>query len=237
MADLEGAYPHPKGDVAEKDRARALKRRRRLKPGQLELIYGKAGKRLKVQLYDAEGKMSGDAYRQLTRLLYSPSEGYLGKDPWIAYHPRLFAVLYFIGQHFDKPVEVISAFRAPKTARAKASSNHARGRAVDIRIKDVPRRRLLSYVDRSFQGVGVGWYPNSTFVHVDVRKTSYFWTDFSGPGQRQRMRKRKPAKRARWGSDPVEKTVHLSPEDLYKDRSRRKRRRRGRRRTRKRRGR
>jgi len=34
--------------------------------------------------------------------------------------------------------------------------------------------------------VGVGVYPASQFVHVDVRPRSYFWVDYSGPHMRNR---------------------------------------------------
>jgi hypothetical protein len=35
-----------------------------------------------------------------------------------------------------------------------------------------------------FKNVGVGYYPNSSFVHLDVRRgSSAFWIDYSGPGQ------------------------------------------------------
>jgi hypothetical protein len=36
--------------------------------------------------------------------------------------------------------------------------------------------------------VGVGVYPTSQFVHVDVRPRSYFWVDFSGPRMKNRER-------------------------------------------------
>src|SRR5262249_52889029 len=36
--------------------------------------------------------------------------------------------------------------------------------------------------------VGVGLYPASGFVHIDVRDRSYFWIDASGPGKRNRER-------------------------------------------------
>jgi hypothetical protein len=36
--------------------------------------------------------------------------------------------------------------------------------------------------------VGVGIYPTSGFVHVDVRDRSYFWVDSSAPGRRNRER-------------------------------------------------
>ncbi|MFK5065634.1 hypothetical protein, partial [Klebsiella pneumoniae] len=35
---------------------------------------------------------------------------------------------------------------------------------------------------------GVGVYPASGFVHVDVRERSYFWLDSSAPGKRNRER-------------------------------------------------
>ena len=44
---------------------------------------------------------------------------------------------------------------------------------------------LRDYLRRNFQKVGVGYYPNSSFVHLDVRKDrSAFWIDYSGPGER-----------------------------------------------------
>jgi hypothetical protein len=32
--------------------------------------------------------------------------------------------------------------------------------------------------------VGVGYYPNSSFVHVDVRSQNTQWVDRSSPGER-----------------------------------------------------
>jgi hypothetical protein len=44
----------------------------------------------------------------------------------------------------------------------------------------------------------VGEYPNSGFVHVDIRARSYFWVDSSQPGGRSRERqvRRSEAQRA-----------------------------------------
>jgi hypothetical protein len=36
--------------------------------------------------------------------------------------------------------------------------------------------------------VGVGVYPTSQFVHVDIRPRSYFWVDYSGPRMKNRER-------------------------------------------------
>lgn len=213
-ADLEGVYPLPTGKPATEAQIKRA-RKQRIKPGELVLSYPKAGRQLRVQLYREDGRMDRRAYMELSRLLYSPTESHLGADPWVAYHPRLFAMLYFVGQHFDRPVEVVSAFRVREPG-SRRSSNHNKGRAVDIVVRDVSRRKLLHYLDGSFRKAGVGWYPRSTFLHLDVRQANYYWTDFSGPGQRQRNRERKPGKKARPGTDPTEHTVHLKPRDLYK---------------------
>jgi hypothetical protein len=47
----------------------------------------------------------------------------------------------------------------------------------------VDDRDLFELLRRSFADIGVGYYPNSTFVHLDVRERSTLWVDYSGPGQ------------------------------------------------------
>ena len=59
---------------------------------------------------------------------------------------------------------------------------------MDIVAPGVPNRRLARFA-RAQGFVGVGEYPRSGFVHVDVRERSYFWVDSSGPGQRSRERR------------------------------------------------
>jgi hypothetical protein len=162
-------------------------------PGSLILLYPKAQVTLKVQLYDEVGRMRPEAYQELSRALYDP---------------RLFALLYRVSHYFGEPIEVVSAFRYPH-AKGDVDSKHARGRAVDIAVKGVSKRKLLAFLDSTFDNVGVGFYPNNEFVHLDVRGSPYYWTDPSGPGQRKRERERAPSQRARRGSDPTCKTVHL----------------------------
>lgn len=96
---------------------------------------------------------------------------------------RLLAVLAGAARQFRKnEVYVISAYRAPKyqlMLRKKGrevakSSQHTDGNAIDFRIPGVPLRRLRTYVQRFHPG-GVGYYPQSQFVHADTgpRRT---WT-------------------------------------------------------------
>jgi len=66
-------------------------------------------------------------------------------------------------------------------------SNHGKGRAVDMVVPGVPDEEVARYA-RETGFVGVGVYPTSQFVHVDVRPRSYFWVDFSGPHMKNRER-------------------------------------------------
>ena len=60
-----------------------------------------------------------------------------------------------------------------------------KGLACDFRVDGVKATELRDYLRKNFEKIGVGYYPNSTFVHLDVRKErSAFWIDYSGPGER-----------------------------------------------------
>ena len=97
--------------------------------------------------------------------------------------PRLVTLIAQVSDHFGgRPIEIISGFR-PKTAKQYTPhSNHNVGKAMDMRIVGVPNEVLRDYC-RTFKQTGVGYYPNSLFVHFDVRKTSTFWIDLSKPGE------------------------------------------------------
>jgi uncharacterized protein YcbK (DUF882 family) len=98
--------------------------------------------------------------------------------------PRLPHLLYQTGRHFPgHRLEVISGYRNPKVAR-NPRSPHKQGLACDFRVAGVSNATLRDYLRRTFNRVGVGFYPNSFFVHLDVRKgPSAFWIDYSGPGE------------------------------------------------------
>lgn len=106
-------------------------------------------------------------------------------------HPmnaHLLELLYKTAHHFgDREVSVVAGYRAPKVARKKGNprSPHKRGVACDFRIAGVDNETLRDYLRSAFSGVGVGFYPNSGFVHLDVgRRQNAFWIDYSGPGER-----------------------------------------------------
>ncbi len=110
--------------------------------------------------------------------------------------PRLAQLLYQTGRHFERRLLVVAGYRAPKIAREKGNpkSPHKSGLACDFRVDGISNEELRDWVRAHFNKVGVGYYPNSGFVHLDVgRKRSAFWVDLSGPGER-----------ARYAEDPEE---------------------------------
>ena len=91
--------------------------------------------------------------------------------------PKLLDLLFKLrtGLGSQEPFQVISGYRSPQTnARLHEQSNgvathslHMKGMAIDIRLGS---RSLsdLHMAALSLKGGGVGYYPQSDFVHVDV---------------------------------------------------------------------
>jgi hypothetical protein len=97
--------------------------------------------------------------------------------------PRLMALVGVVSNHFgSRRVEVISGFRPFTQTQHTAHSNHNIGKAIDFRVVGVPNEVVRDFC-RTLKNVGCGYYPNSTFVHMDVREKSAFWIDYSKPGE------------------------------------------------------
>ncbi len=93
--------------------------------------------------------------------------------------PGLLERLQKIANHYPgRVIEIISGYRPD----ARETSRHHHGRALDMRVSGVTRERLRDYA-RTFEKTGVGYYPNSYFVHMDVRDEKGFWIDRAGPGE------------------------------------------------------
>lgn len=107
-----------------------------------------------------------------------------------AISPRLVSVLYATARHFHSShIYVVAGYRAPAVARKKGNprSAHKRGVACDFRLDGVSIETIRDYLRATYHNVGVGYYPNSGFVHVDVgRSHSAYWIDYSRPGEKAR---------------------------------------------------
>ena len=90
--------------------------------------------------------------------------------------PRLIDLLYRIAQRTRQKLILVSGFRAPMFSLA-ALSYHTRGMAADIRIPGMTP--LMARDLAESMGVhGLGYYPVSGFIHVDVRDDNSRWTDY-----------------------------------------------------------
>ena len=106
------------------------------------------------------------------------------------YDPREFDLLHSIVSTLGKKeIDIVCGYRTPwsnnflrtrsrNTGVAK-NSQHTQAKAIDIRIPGVSTR-LLRETALAFKAGGVGYYPISQFVHVDVGPVRQ-WT-FGGRG-------------------------------------------------------
>jgi len=97
--------------------------------------------------------------------------------------PRLIRLIAQVSDQFGgRPLHIVSGYR---TKSFVAASKHKEGRALDFSVVGVPNEALRDYL-RTLRNVGVGFYPNSSFVHLDVRSYNAFWIDYAGPGEAPR---------------------------------------------------
>lgn len=136
-----------------------------------------SGESLSVRLVDTRGRTRSGALQQLREFL-RPRESKKRKTP----NARLLSLLAQVSDHFGgRPLHIVSGFRLPG-GFTRDTSRHVAGEAIDFRIPGVPLTVLRDYCAH-FENVGVGYYPRTQFVHLDVRRQAGRWTDWSGAGQ------------------------------------------------------
>lgn len=166
------------GQVAIEEREAAAARwGRPRRPGVVTLVRPATRERISLKLLDPRGRPRSAARRRLAHLFRHRRTG--------AEHApatRLVELLVRISDHFGgRPVHILSGFR-PAGGHTEESSHHTDGSAIDLRIQGISNRDLRDFL-RTLAGVGVGYYPNSSFVHFDVRGRSAYWVDRSGRGE------------------------------------------------------
>lgn len=122
--------------------------------------------------YWVDGKYDDDALSELNTLLRDHRQNEV-----IDINKNLLDSVYALSQKMDYkgPINVISCYRSPKTnkmLRKKSKgvakrSFHMVGKAIDISIDGHRLRDLRNTLLKMKMG-GVGYYPKSGFVHMDI---------------------------------------------------------------------
>ena len=153
------------------------------RPKQPDVIHAARGtEEFSIRVKDRRGKIPPPSLHQFQKMMASGA----------AQHdvdPRLVALVGMVSNHFGgRRLEIVSGFRPFSSTQYTAHSNHNEGRALDFRVQGVPNEALRDFC-KGLRNVGVGYYPNSTFVHLDVRDAPAFWVDYSRPGEPPRYDK------------------------------------------------
>ena len=164
------------GNTASEERDEAAERWGRPRnPGVVSLYRVATRERMRIRFLSRNGRPRRAAVRRLTEFLRDRRTG----DS----HPpstRLVQLLSRVSDHFGgRVIHIMSGFR-PSGRNTRESSRHVTGDAVDLKIQGVPNRTLIEFL-RTLPECGVGFYPNSSFVHFDVRERRTYWVDRSGP--------------------------------------------------------
>jgi len=137
----------------------------------------RSGEEFRIRVKDSHGHIPDIALKAFERLMKDRTTVHPPAEP------RLLALLGLVSDHFGgRTIEVISGYRAYSPSQYNPHSNHNYGRAIDFRIVGVKNEELRDFC-RTLRNTGCGYYPNSTFVHLDVRETKAFWIDWSRPGE------------------------------------------------------
>ena len=175
---------HDTGDVRQQAQRRWGRPR---SPGVARLYRRSLDRHLRVRLVDRRGRPRRVGRRRVRELMRaSRTRHRMGPLP----PNRLIEILARISDHFGgREITIVSGYRGAG-GNTRATSRHTNGHALDIRVRGVPNTALRDYIRQTFNHVGVGFYPRSHFVHLDVRERDAYWVDWSGPGQAPRYQRR-----------------------------------------------
>lgn len=126
----------------------------------------------------AEGQFIPDALKDINKLLRDHRN-----DKIAEMDPKLILLLNDVSDKFgdNQVLHIISGYRSPESnAKLAAASNgvakhsmHMDGKAIDIRM---PGKNLaqLHKAAMAMKAGGVGYYPDSQFVHMDTGRVRYW---------------------------------------------------------------
>jgi len=129
-------------------------------------------------IFWAEGAFIPEALQDINKLLRDHRNNEVA-----AIDPKLLLLLDRISAQYDHhpTLHVISGYRSPES-NAKLHANttgvakhslHMEGKAIDVRVPGQDLARLHKVAIDARAG-GVGYYPDSDFVHMDVGRVRYW---------------------------------------------------------------
>jgi uncharacterized protein YcbK (DUF882 family) len=135
----------------------------------------RSGEKVRIRVRDSRGQISDSALKAFQNLMRQGAASF-------PVDPRLLALVSVVSDHFGgRTLEVVSGYRTYTSTQYTPHSNHNLGRALDFKIDGVRNDDIWAYC-RTFRNAGCGYYPNSGFVHLDVREAKASWIDRSLPG-------------------------------------------------------
>jgi uncharacterized protein YcbK (DUF882 family) len=120
----------------------------------------------------ADGQADAETARALKHFLRCQRTG---REHPIA--PGLLAMLVSVARQWPgRMLDVVSAFRAPPFGTLH--SKHFTGHAIDFRVEGVKTSKLRDFIWAKHHEVGVGYYLQENFVHMDWRpgEPDYAWS-------------------------------------------------------------
>jgi uncharacterized protein YcbK (DUF882 family) len=128
--------------------------------------------------YCINGRYSPEAMSAVNHILRDHRTEDIGRID-----PKLLDLLFLLSKktHTTMPFYVISGYRSPATnamlrqnsKRVARGSFHVKGQAIDIRIPGFRLSKLKKMAINMNAG-GVGYYPQSDFIHLDLGPVRYW---------------------------------------------------------------
>lgn len=149
----------------------------------IKFVRSYDGETIIIKLLTNSGKTNQVSRRKLSRLARAKR----GKRRFKLLHTRLIHMLQRVAERWPgHTFEVVSGYRPSGKG---TESKHAQSRALDFRVIGVENKELWQFC-KQLPRSGCGYYPNSTFVHMDARDEVTTWIDKSGPGEKPKYVKK-----------------------------------------------
>jgi len=144
----------------------------------LSLYNTHTGEKLRQIVYWQQGRYLEESLRSINYLLRDHRTDEVNRID-----AEALDIMYALRQKFpvSQPFEIISGYRSPATNRklrknssgVAKTSYHMRGQAIDLRLPGVHLKTLRKAALKLQRG-GVGFYPESNFIHVDTGPVRYW---------------------------------------------------------------